>query len=58
MGNPRGGRANEKTYAGNERREGGGIGERRRGEEARMPGKERKVAEFGYGISWGDWLDV
>lgn len=37
MGNPRGGRggggANEKTYAGNERRE-GGIGERRRGEEA------------------------
>lgn len=36
------------------RREGrGGIGERRRGEEARMPGKERKVAELAMASAGG-----
>lgn len=39
------------------REERGGIGERRRGEEARMPDKERKVAELAM-ASAGGWVGL
>lgn len=40
------------------REERGGIGERRRGEEARMPDKERKVAELAMASAGGGWVGL